>query len=211
MTRRCSGPSRRVSFFAFESGRSAGSATDRPYFIPQMPSLIRRILGRCDDNGPPPEWAKWQGPWHVWCVAPRARRVRGGEFVVDDPRAEHDRERYVLRGLTALHLLGGEDHVLASRDLADVLAGCCPDALELFPADVMDAPTGKHLLGYVEVRPREQITREEILRVKSLDARVWRYESGGSHLFASKPVMHAIQERRILGLHFLPGLSSFFA
>src|SRR5688572_13407446 len=104
--------------------------------IPQMPSLIRRILGRRDDNGPPPEWAKWKGPWHVWCVAPRARRVSGAQFIVDDLRAEHDRERYVLRGLTALHLLDGEDHILVSRELGEVLADCCPDGLELVPADV---------------------------------------------------------------------------
>jgi hypothetical protein len=175
-----------------------------------MPSLIRRILGRRDDNGPPPEWAKWEGPWHVWCVAPRARRVSDARFIVDDPRAEHDRERYVLGGLTALHLLHGEDHILVTCELGDVLARCCPNGLELAPADVVDAPSGKHLLGYVEVRPREQIAREEIVRLKPQNARVWRYEAGGSHLFVSKPVMHAIQEGRILGLHFWPGLSSFF-
>jgi hypothetical protein len=74
----------------------------------------------------------------------------------------------------------------------------------------MDAPTGKHLHGYSELRPREQITRDEILKLKFPDARVWRYEAGGSHLFVSKPVMQAIQAERILGLHFCPGLSSFF-
>ena len=175
-----------------------------------MPSLIRRILGKRDDNRPPPEWAKWDGPWCVWCVAPRARRVRAAHFVADDPRAEHDRKRYVLRGLTALHLLNGENNLLVSRELGDILARCCPNGLELVPADVVDAPTGKHLNGYSELRPREQITRDEIVRLKLNDARVWRYEASDSHLFVSKAVMHAIQRERILGLNFWPGLSSFF-
>lgn len=172
-----------------------------------MPSLIRHILGRRGENEPPREWAEWDGPWHVGCAAPPARRVQGAQFIVDDPRAEHDRKRYVLGGLTALHLLPGKDHILVSRELGDVLARCCPDGLELLPADVMDAPSGKHLDGYAELRPREQITREDVLRLKPRDARVWRYRGG--HLFVSRPVVQAIRSERILGLHFLPGLSGF--
>lgn len=175
-----------------------------------MPSPIRRILGRSHDNRPPPEWAKWDGVWHVWCAAPQTRRVRAAHFVADDPRAEHDRKRYVLGGLTALHLLHGEDHTLVSRELGDVLARCCPHGLELAPADVLDAPTGRQLDGYRELLPREQITREEIVRLKPRDARLWRYAAGGSHLFVSKPVMQAIQTERILGLHFWPGRSCLF-
>src|SRR5687767_14411619 len=149
------------------------------------------------------------GAWHVGCAAPRTRRVRAAHFVADDPRAEHDRERYVLGGLTALHLLQGEDHILVSREVGDVLARCCPDRLELHPAVVLDAPSGKHLDGYRELRPHEKITRADILRLKPWNARVWRY--GGGHLFVSRPVIQAIQDERILGLHFLPGLSGFFS
>jgi hypothetical protein len=174
-----------------------------------MPSLIRRILGGRDDDGTPSEWATWDGPWHVGCVAPRARCVHRARFVVDDPRAEHDREHYVLRGLTPLHLLDGGDSLIVSRELGDVLAGCCTGGLDVVRADVMDAATGRHLPGYAELRPRERITGDEVLRLKPRDARVWRYEAGRSHLFVSRPVMHAVRQRRILGLQFLPGLSGF--
>ena len=36
ITRRCRGPSRRVSFLWFGSRRGAGSATDRPYVMPRL-------------------------------------------------------------------------------------------------------------------------------------------------------------------------------
>jgi hypothetical protein len=175
-----------------------------------MPSLIRRILGKRDDNRPPPGWAGWEGPWHVWCTGPRVARVHDQQFACDDPRAERERDLYVLRGLTAWHVLDGEDHILVSHALANVLARSCPDTVELVPADVVDAPTGKHLNGYSELRPREHITRDDILSLKPKDARVWRYEAGGSHLFVSKAVKLTIEQERTLSLQFWPGLSSFF-
>ena len=172
-----------------------------------MPSLIRRLFGKSDRHAPD-AWRGWEGPFHVGCVAPRPRRLHDQVFVSEDERAEHDRRAYVLRGLTTLHLLGGEDHILVSDELRDVLARCCPGRLELLRAEVLDAPTGKRLSGYSELRPHEEITREEIFQVKDQTPRVWRYRA--SHLFVTKPVMYAVQDARVLGLHFLPGLSAFF-
>jgi hypothetical protein len=150
---------------------------------------------------------KGRGTFGVPLPEPGARVARSSSWTT---RAEHGRVRYGLRGLTALHLLDGEDHILVSLELGEFLARCCPERLELALADVMDVPTGKHLLAYVEMRPREQMTREEILRIRPQDARVWRYKASGSPPFISKPVMRGIQAERILGLHLWPGLRSFF-
>src|SRR5689334_12753375 len=50
MTRRCSGPSRRVSFFSIESRRGAGSAADRPYVIPPM-NLLAEVSDKIVSTG----------------------------------------------------------------------------------------------------------------------------------------------------------------
>src|SRR5207248_3058205 len=46
ITRRCSGPSRRVSFLWFESRHRAGSATDRHYVIPPVCTGGQLIRGQ---------------------------------------------------------------------------------------------------------------------------------------------------------------------
>src|SRR5438552_889567 len=136
-----------------------------------MPSFIRRILGRQDPN----PHRGWDGPIHVWCMAPRAVRTHDQHFASEETRQDHDGRLYVHHGLTPLHLLGDMNDILVSQELGTVLAKACPDDLELVPVDLLDVATGKHLAGYSELQPREQITREEILNARYLIPRVWRY------------------------------------
>jgi hypothetical protein len=170
-----------------------------------MASFIRRIFGK----GEPDPLREWDGPFHAWCVSPRAVRTHDQHFVSRDRQADHDARRYVLHGLTAIHLLNGPDLILVSDELGNVLSRSCPSDLELLPADLLDEQSGRHLAGYSELRPLEQITREEILRLNDRRPRVWRYADGVAHLFVTKPVLRAIEEAHILGLHFDAGLSAF--
>jgi hypothetical protein len=136
-------------------------------------------------------------------------RTHDQHFASEETRQDHDGRLYVHHGLTPLHLLGDMNDILVSQELGKVLAKSCPDDLELVPADLLDVATGKHLGGYSELRPREQITREEILEAQHLVPRVWRYEVGRCHLFITNPVVRAIEEAGIRGLQFSPGLSAF--
>jgi hypothetical protein len=169
-----------------------------------MTSFIRRIFARRESD----PRREWDGLFYVGSTGPGAVRTHERHFVAHDARgADHDGRLYVWRGLTAIHLLHGPDLILVSHELGDVLDRCCQSDLELLPADLVDVASGRHLQGYSELRPREQITDEEILQLRDPRPRVWSYDV--NHLFVTKPVIRAIKEARILGLHFHAGLSAF--
>ena len=157
----------------------------------------------------------YDGPIHVWSnVAIGVLSVRQNDerFMVtaDDCRGlvYHDGRHYILQGCTELHLIRGADHILVNDELRLALECCDSSCVQFVPAIVIDAPTGKRVTGYHQMRLQDELAEEAWMHVNTSGKHAWHFQM--RHLFLSKPVAAAIEKTKIRGLVFSAGFSDFF-
>ena len=67
----------------------------------------------------------------MWCTGPRVTRVQGQQVACDDPRAERERNLYVLRGLWRYQ--AGGSHLFVSKPVMRAIHEARIAGLDIWP------------------------------------------------------------------------------
>jgi hypothetical protein len=114
---------------------------------------------------------------------------------------------HLLKPGPLAHLFIGGDHILVSEKFAEVLRETCAHCLDLRRTELVQLATGEIFGIYYEVIPHDEVTPEDVDRVRASGFHVWHF--GRANLFVSAAVVEQMQQRGIDGISFSPGFSRF--